>query len=92
MIVRSNCKQYLNEFAVSAKMILDSHQKQNHRNEGASGSAADLLDVAELVQQKNSERHEQNKMTLQPAIVTTPEYKEIYSPLDRSNDCPVLVS
>ena len=49
MIVRSNWKQYLDEFAVSAKMILDSHQKQNHRNEDASGLASDLRDFAELV-------------------------------------------
>ena len=51
MIVRSNCKQYLDELAVSARMILDSQQQQQqkYRNEDANGSVADLRDFAELV-------------------------------------------
>ena len=50
MIVRSNCKQYLDELAVSARMILDSQQQQQkYRNEDANGSASNLRDFAELV-------------------------------------------
>ena len=50
MIVRSNCKQYLDELAVSARMILDSQQQQQkYRNEDANGSVSNLRDFAELV-------------------------------------------